>query len=76
MKPSLIFSSVNLRCSLLNARVIACNKENFVTLQVQVAVEHGYEMLSWATRTLNDLSLSDTVGCNSKSILDTLEAFG
>jgi hypothetical protein len=31
-----------------NTRVIACDKENLVTLQVfRVAVEHGYEMLSW-----------------------------
>ena len=29
-----------------NARVVACNKENLLTLQVQVAIEHGYEMLS------------------------------
>jgi hypothetical protein len=29
------------------ARVVACNKENLVTLQVQVAIEHGYEMLFW-----------------------------
>ena len=30
-----------------NARIVARNKENIVTLQVQVAIEHGYEMLSW-----------------------------
>jgi len=37
-----------LRCRLAeDARVVACNKENLVTLQVRVAVEHGYEMLSW-----------------------------
>jgi hypothetical protein len=28
-----------------NTRVIACDKEN-LSLQVQVAVEHGYEMFS------------------------------
>ena len=28
-----------------NARVVARNKENLITLQVQVAVEHGHEML-------------------------------
>ena len=42
-----------------NAREVACDIEDLVTLQVQVAIEHGYEMLSWAARTLNDLSLRD-----------------
>jgi hypothetical protein len=28
-----------------NARVVASDKENLVTLQVQTAIEHGYEML-------------------------------
>jgi hypothetical protein len=29
-----------------NARVVACDKKNLETLQIQVAIEHGYEMLS------------------------------
>ena len=37
-----------------NARVVACNKENLITLQVQVAIEHGYEMLSWGYQELSD----------------------
>ena len=55
-----------------NARVVACNKENLVTLQVQVAIEHGYEMRFWGY----DLSLRDTVECNSKPMLNTLGTFG
>jgi hypothetical protein len=29
-----------------NARVVACNKENLVSLQVQVAIEHADEVFS------------------------------
>ena len=48
VKPSLISSSVNLRCSRLRIpEKVACDIENFVSLQIQVAIEHCYEMLSW-----------------------------
>jgi hypothetical protein len=30
-----------------DTRKVAGDKKNLVSLQVQVAIEHGYEMLSW-----------------------------
>ncbi|MCJ7443000.1 MAG: hypothetical protein MUO26_00450 [Methanotrichaceae archaeon] len=38
--------SLNLRCSRLRCLSIALNIEDFESLKLEIAVEHGYEMLS------------------------------
>ena len=41
-----VSNSVNLRCSREDTRKVACNIDDLVSLQIQVAVKHGNEMLS------------------------------
>ena len=37
--------------------IVVCDEEDSESLQVQVTIEHGYEMLPGATKTLSDRSL-------------------
>ena len=56
-----------------DTREVACDIENLVSLQVfRLRLSMAMKCSLGATRTLKDRSLRDTVGCNSKSILDTL----
>ena len=64
VKPRLISNSAN-RMQLLRMPEKLPVTENFESLQVQVAIEHGYEMLSWGYQDVVRPSLKDTVGWNS-----------
>ncbi|MCJ7445523.1 MAG: hypothetical protein MUO26_13545 [Methanotrichaceae archaeon] len=69
VRQTLVLSDTNLKKELI-LMTDCYTSELFASI-----IEHLDEKFSGATRTLNDRSLGNTVGCNSKSIFDAREAF-